>query len=346
MHRNPIGWPDAWLADEMRATGRWQYALDEADNDRIVQAVEQVHKRGLSVPFPIDAFPLGRFVARLAALRDEVERGTGVMLVRGLGVERLGLEGTRIAYWGIGLHLGAPLAQNPAGDLLVDVRNEGGDYLGQPTMRAYHTAQTLPFHNDQGSVVGLLCRQTARAGGLSCIASAAAIHDEILRTRPDLLEVLYGPFHVDLRGEEPPGRPPYYVEPRFAWFQGRFYAQHGPTYVRSAQRFPEVPRLSDAQVEAMALIDRLAASDRFRLDMDFRPGDIQFLNNHRVLHSRTEFQDHEAPERRRHLLRLWLSTPRYLEVPPFFEPRYRDMAFWAAHPGVAVTAGATRTAPR
>src|SRR6185436_3669887 len=171
------------------------------------------------------------------------------------------------------------------------------------TARGYHTTRRLPFHNDQGDVVGLLCYRTAKAGGLSCIASAAAIHNEILATRPDLLATLYEPYYSDVRGEEPPGRKPYYAEPRFAMHHGRLFCQHGPTYIDSAQRFPEVPRLTPQHVEAMELVDKIANTERFRLDMDFAEGDIQFLNNHVVLHSRTDFEDFPEPDRKRRLLR-------------------------------------------
>ena len=38
-------------------------------------------------------------------------------------------------------------------------------------------------------------------------------------------------------------------------------------------------------------------------------GDIQFLSNVHVLHSRTEYKDCAPPAARRHLMRLWLATP-------------------------------------
>jgi hypothetical protein len=48
--------------------------------------------------------------------------------------------------------------------------------------------------------------------------------------------------------------------------------------------------------------------------MDLEPGDIQLLSNHTVLHARTAYVDHEQADRKRHLLRLWLSveSPRSL----------------------------------
>ncbi|MDB6001565.1 MAG: Taurine catabolism dioxygenase TauD, TfdA family [Rhizobacter sp.] len=327
-----VNGPNAWRAADMHARRNWLFELDSQALQAIDAALAQVRARGLSIPFGAQDFPLPAMAGMLDAIKRELEQESGVALIRGLDVDRYGLDGTRLVYWGLGAHLGTALAQNPRADLLVNVRDEGGDPYKDPTQRGYHTSQYLPFHNDQGDAVGLLCFRPAKEGGLSCVCSAGAIHNEILRTRPDLAEVLYGPFYADVRGEEPAGRKPYYVEPRYAVFDGKFYAQHGPTYIKSAQRFPEVPRLTPQQLEAMALIDTLAASDEFRLDMGFRQGDVQFLNNHLVLHSRTGFEDFAEPDRKRHLLRLWLNTPHYQRIPPFFEDRHADMAHWLRHP--------------
>lgn len=329
----PVPFPNAWLAGQMRADrGRWVFQLGADDLREVATALRHVRSRGLSIPFGAQDFPLGAFAAKLGRIRQEIEQGTGVAFIRGLEVDSYGLDGTRLVYWGLGAHLGTALAQNPRGALLVDVRDEGGDPYKDPTKRGYHTSQYLPFHNDQGDVVGLLCWRHAREGGLSCVCSSGAIHNEILATRPDLAQLLYGDWYADVRGEQPAGRKPYYVEPRYAVHNGRFYAQHGPTYIKSAQRFDEVPRLTDAQLEAMDLVTKLAADDRFRLDMDFQPGDVQFLNNHLVLHSRTGFVDFDEPQRKRHLLRLWLDTPWYADLPPFFVARHQDMEHWRVHP--------------
>jgi hypothetical protein len=321
-----------WTAADMASTKRWIYEVSSRDLAELDRALDLARQQGVKIPFDKGQFALDELGARLRELRREFEDGTGVVLLRGLPVDRYSLEGSRIVYWGLGAHLGSALAQTPRGELLIDVRDTGGDQYKDPTARGYHTHRRLPFHNDQGDVVGLLCMRTAKSGGLSCIASAAAVHNEILATRPDLLSVLYQPYYSDIRGEQPPGRKPYYAEPRFATWQGRLFCVHGRTYIDSAQRFPEVPRLTPDMIEAMVLIDHLAGSDRFRLDMDFKPGDIQFLNNHVVVHSRTDFEDHDEPERKRHLLRLWLRTPGYPQLPPFFAQRLEDMGHWLRHP--------------
>lgn len=327
-----VSGPSVWTAQEMRSSTRWIHEMSDSDRAALRQALAAVRGAGTDLHFGRPEFPLGGFGACLDRIREEVEGGTGVMLLRGLPIAEWDLETTKRAYWGIGSYLGTPLAQNPRAALLVEVADKGGDQYKDPTARGYHTALGLPFHNDQADVVGLLCVRPSKSGGLSCIASAAAVHNEILRRRRDLLQLLYGPWYSDARGEQPHGRKPYYVEPRYSQFEGRLFTQHGRTYIHSAQRFAEVPRLTDAQVEAMALLDSLCASDEFRLDMDFRPGDIQFLNNRVVLHSRTDFVDHDDPARTRLLLRLWLRTPGYVELPGYFAPRFEDMDHWLHHP--------------
>ena len=327
----------AWTAAAMRSSTRWIHELSAGEKAELGQALEAVRKRNLRVPFGAVDFPLREFGGRLALVRKEVEDGSGVMLVRGLPVDDYGLEGTRLVYWGIGAHLGTALAQNPRAELLVDVRDAGGNQYTDPTSRGYHTSNRLPFHNDQSDLVGLLCYRGAKAGGLSFIASAAAVHNRILAERPDLLAILYQPYYCDVRGEEPPGRKPYYAEPRFSVYQGRLFTQHGRTYIDSAQRFPEVPRLTAEQNEAMTLVDSLCGSDEFRLDMDFRRGDIQLLNNRVILHSRTDFEDYAEPDLKRLLLRLWLRTPGYAQLPPYFTQRFEDMDYWLRNPAPAST---------
>jgi hypothetical protein len=331
----PVACEAAWTAAEMRASTRWIHELTGEEKAELAQALAAVRKKNLRIPFDAADFPLEAMARRLALVRKEVEDGSGVMLMRGLPVDDYGLDGTRLVYWGIGAHLGTALAQNPRGELLVDVRDAGGNQYTDPTSRGYHTSNKLPFHNDQSDMVGLLCYRRSKSGGLSFIASAAAVHNQILADRPDLLEVMYRPYYCDVRGEEPPGRKPYYTEPRFSMFKGRLFTQHGRTYIDSAQRFPEVPRLTAKQDEAMKLVDSLCSSDKFRLDMDFRRGDIQLLNNRVILHSRTDFEDYEEPDQKRLLLRLWLRTPGYTELPAYFTQRFEDMEHWLRNPVAA-----------
>ena len=138
--------------------------------------------------------------------------------------------------------------------------------------------------------------------------------NEVLTRRPDLLDVLYEPFHWDRNDEQSPGEDPYFTLPAITDVDGVPRVFYIGWYIRDAQRHPEVPRLTAEQIEAMELLERIANDPTFHLEMDFQPGDVQFLNNARILHAREAYEDHDDPAERRHLLRLWLAAHRFTSV--------------------------------
>ena len=167
-----------------------------------------------------------------------------------------------------------------------------GDSLWEvPAARGYQTAERLIFHTDASDLVGLLCLRTAKSGGLSRIASTGAIYNALLEARPDLLRALMEPIYRDRRDEIPEGRKPWYRLPIFNLHEGRLLTNYVRSVIQKAQRFPEAPRLTDELVEAMDLLDRTAADPTLYLELEFEPGDIQFLCNHYITHSRTAYED-------------------------------------------------------
>jgi hypothetical protein len=240
---------------------------------------------------------------------DELDAGRGFVLVRGLPVDQLGERGASIAYVVLGVHLGVPVSQNANGDLLGHVRDDGSD-PEDPMVRRYRTRLAQPFHVDGSDVVGLSCLQPAKAGGLSQIVSSVTVYNEVARRRPDLEPLLHEPWYFDRYGEERLGERPWFAAPIVSGLPDRFRFVYLRWYIDKAQHHPDVPRLSDAQVELLDLIDELTEDPQLHLDMDFTPGDIQLLANRTILHSRTAYKDHDDPARRRHLLRLWLTLHR------------------------------------
>jgi hypothetical protein len=325
----------AWRSHQLLADHDWVFELSAQDCADIDQALRAMTDSGVPVlQLTGEHFPLGQLATKMTRIRRVVEQGPGVALMRGLPVDRYSREDCARMFYGLGLHLGRSMAQNPRGDLLGHVRDEGRDWKVDPTARAYQTAGWLPFHTDPGDVVGLLCLRTAKAGGLSSVASAAAIHDFLASEHPDVLDTLYGPFCWDSRGQQPPGERPWHGMPVFE------VGDHGVTsffvreYIESSQRFPDAPRLTPRQQEALQMLEALAVDDRFRVDMSFQPGDVQWVNNHVVLHSRTAFEDHDEPERKRHLLRLWLKLPAYQLHPPGYSGFIARLEAWPRHPDV------------
>ena len=120
----------------------------------------------------------------------------------------------------------------------------------------------------------------------------------------------------------PAGQRPYFTIPVFNWFEGRMSAIYQRQYIDSAQRFTDAPQLTPAHVAALDLFDELANDPKLNFLMTLQAGDIQLVHNHTLLHDRTAFTDWPEPERKRHLLRLWLAPPDARPLLPVFAQRY------------------------
>lgn len=329
----PYESPATWKGPEIGQSSDWIYTLSDDDVAEIHAALQSVKSKGLRIPdIGKSDFPLPRFSRTLADIQEELETGRGFTLLRGIPVERYSEEESTLIYWGIMTYFGHSMAQNMMGEMISDVKAIDGNWNENFNIRGYQTRVHLPFHCDKGDLVGLMCLQVAKAGGESCISSSVAIHNEIQRTRPDLLAALYEPFCIDHRGEEFEGEDPFYVAPVFAIHEGHFYARFGQKYVESAQRFPQVPRLTPPQAEGLDLFSQMALSSEFRLDMVLQRGDIQLLNNHLIVHSRTDYEDYPEPERRRHLLRMILLSGDDKNAPDFTRNLNAFIRRWGTEP--------------
>ena len=320
---SPVAGARVWYGPDMAARSeRWTYRLTDGEIAELDLAVEQTKALGVDVVDIRRAnFPLPRLEETLRRIRDDLLHGLGFAVIRGIPVDRYGIRETAIAYFGLGSHLGEAVSQNAKGHALGHVCDLGfGDSLWEvPAARGYQTAEKLIFHTDAPDLVGLLCLRTAKSGGLSRIASTGVIFNALLETRPDLLRPLMEPIYRDRRDEIPEGRKPWYRLPVFNLHEGRLLTNYVRSVIQKAQRFPEAPRLTDELVEAMDLLDRTAADPAVYLELEFEPGDIQFLCNHYITHSRTAYEDYLEPDRKRHLLRLWLACDEGPPLPPPYD---------------------------
>jgi len=313
----------AWYGPEMARRTDWLMQLSPAEIAEISAATEALIARDADIAGITAAdFPLPLLGPRLKErVRDDVLNGRGFLLIRGLPVDAWGLRKAATAYFGVGAHLGSARSQNAKGHVLGHVQDLGLD-AADPTVRIYQTSQRQTFHTDSCDIVGLLCLKTARSGGLSALVSSVTIFNEMRRRRPDLLELLFEPIATDRRGEVPMGEKPYFDIPVFNWHEGLLTAIYQRQYIDSAQRFADAPRLTAAQIEALDLFDALADDPALNMFMEFKPGDIQLVHNHSLLHDRTDFVDWPEPKRRRHLLRLWLAANDARPLPPVFAQRF------------------------
>jgi hypothetical protein len=342
MHTVPVRGPGVWYGRELAARGDWIRELSAEELAEIRRAVEGARNVPLDRLSP-DTFRLPRFGAVLKDILAGLLEGRGFVLLRGLPVERMTREAQAIAYLGIGSWLGGFRSQNAKGHLLGHVKDLGLD-IQDPRVRYYQTNRKLEYHTDSVDIVGLLCLKTAKAGGESYLASSMTVYNEVLARRPDLVPALFEPFPTDRRGEVPEGMQPWFDIPIFHWHAGKLSCIYVRQYIESAQRlFPQARRLTQAQREAMDLIDELCNDPAIHLSMDFRPGDIQLLHNHQILHSRGDFENWPEPERHRHLLRLWMAPPEARPLPEVFAPRYGSVT--PGDRGGIVVSGTTSKVP-
>jgi hypothetical protein len=298
-----------WRAADLEASGRWLRRPDAAAIADLKSGFARL-KAGAKPMLEItrEDMPLGAFAAVLADAARELKDGCGVRVIRGLPMHEYSVEDCRLLAWAIGTHLGVARPQGKASQLMSDVQDAGGTYRGGGG-RGYNTNAELDFHTDGSDVVGLFCLKTARSGGLSRLASSVAIHNALLATRPDLVEALYGLFPHSRQQEEAPDEPPAYLAPVYGMAEGQFSSRYIRNHIRSTQAMEGQPRLTALQHAALDAIQDVASTPEFCFSMWLEPGDLQLLNNHVVIHSRTHYEDFEAPEQKRHLLRLWLAVP-------------------------------------
>ncbi|PHQ70423.1 MAG: taurine catabolism dioxygenase TauD [Sneathiella sp.] len=297
-----------WRGADMRARPEdWTYRLTPTDLREIRYAVDHVKADAMDMAdLSRETFPLPTLGPKINSWRDAVQNGPGFVLIKGLPVAVWGEEDSTLAYWGLGHYLGIPGAQNPDNELLGHVIDYSEERTN-PLVRRYRTAGNIDFHCDAADVVGLLCLHAAKDGGQSRIASSVAIYNEISDRDPALAARLFEPFMIDRRGEENKGQRGYYKRPACCHADGILRTFFHSEYMRSAARFTDGGQFDEITAKTLDLYDELAASDEFHLDMYLEPGDIQFISNHSIVHARTEYQDYPERERKRHLLRLWLS---------------------------------------
>ena len=303
----PISEPAAWTAADMAKTDAWRHEFTGPEIDDLRNVITGLTADGVDLmPLTRDDFPMPNLGKTLRDIREDLVYGRGFVLLRGLPIDEFGKRGGAAAFWAISQHLGdGVLSQNARGHVLGHV-TDLGQTKANPSQRGPYSREEIPFHADCGDIVGLLCVETPISGGESRLSSSVTVHNEMLKRRPDLVRALAEPYFRDRRDEIPPNMEPWYKLPVFNYHQGYFSSSIEPTYIGSANRFGAEFEMTAAQKEALAVVQDIAREQGF--DMGFQRGDMQFLNNHVIFHTRLGYQDRDDPDRKRHLVRIWLKA--------------------------------------
>ncbi|MFD4352124.1 TauD/TfdA family dioxygenase [Nocardia sp. NPDC058518] len=323
MHTKPIIGPAAWVRADFTGPDQWTVAFSADDIAELFAALEHARATGKAFrDLTRDDFPLDGLVAKLREVSRELDEGRGFVVLSGFPIDSdiPGID-VETMYWGLCAHLGTAVTQNGLGEVIVRVADYGNGGLANSSSRGYQTNESLPFHTDSSDIVGLLCLNSAGAGGQSSLTSSMTIHNELVRDHRELLGVYYTGFYYDRRDEQSRDELPYYRNSVFAWHHDRLTCRY---YLR---QFIESARerfgIHVSEVEQLALdtFDMIANRRENKVDMHIRPGEIQLVNNNVIVHARAAYTDTDRVSRE--LLRIWLN-PSDSPAPPAGHAAFRD----------------------
>ena len=303
----PVRTDAAWRGDELSTRQDWIYLLSAEQVMELETLGKQFVEDNPDLRFVRkEDYPLVACAEAIAEWGKDVDYRRGFVLVRGLRTDLYSDTLSCAIYYILGLYMGDPIRQNEMGDLIDHVYATSDKTMDDPTALSSKVRDKLVYHSDSSDIVALMCLRPAREGGASCLVSGAQIYNEILTRRPDLAPLLLEPFHWDWRRQDHSAPADTYTSPIISMKDGVFSMYAGSLYIVTAQEYPGVPKLTPEQLEVLELFDQITYEPGMAIEMDFRPGDIQWLSNYAALHSRTTFYDYPEPQRSRHLLRLWL----------------------------------------
>ena len=311
--------PLAWRGEELKEHPEWEYFLNTSEINEIKEALKRVKDRDMEMTqIKTDDFPLPNLSQKLQSVGEALEKRTGSFFLRGWPNAEFDIEDNRLVFWGISRHLGTPISQSALGEMMYHVRDEGYK-MGHPKARGPNTSKELNFHCDRCDVIGFMCINQARSGGDNYLVSSLTVHNEMLKRRPDLLEQLYQPYYYKTHNVDLANPDRWCHQPIFAIVDGYFVGYILRVLIDRAYELPELPEMTTKQKEALDFLEQICEEPDIHYKFRQRPGDMLFVNNFVNFHSRTRFEDHEAPEKKRLLLRIWLATPNSRPLPSSFK---------------------------
>ena len=302
----------AWTRTTIVPTD-WTVPLPDAAVSELL-AVRDELRRAPVPTFLLDArdFALDACRATMAGVRAATQNGPMFAVLDRLPMDELSREEAIDLYWLLSSLLGRPVAQKLNGQMFYDVMDTGAKLKPGSGIRPTVTNVDLRFHNDNSynetppEFVCLLCLHPAMQGGISQVMSVATLHEALQQRHPELMSRLYRPFWYDRHAEHPPGEPTTFAAPIFErGGDGTIKARLALSEIHAGYEL-RGERLDNETAAALAAVQSVFEQPELHVELGFAPSQIQFVNNRATGHARTEFTDFPEPERKRHLVRLWL----------------------------------------
>lgn len=306
--RSTVGDKRAWLTHEIQPAD-WIVPVDRPMEDELGQLSNFIEQNPLQdLQRKVTDFSLPACANAMAGMKSILDNGVGFAVLDRLNIEQIEIAPAIEIYWLLGQLIGRPVAQKWNGQMIYDV-HDSGKAFGYG-VRGSTTATELVFHVDNAfakmvpDYVGLFCRNSAQQGGTSRFCSLYTVHQRMQELYPALLERLYQPMYFDRQAEHQPGKEKVCLAPYFSWHRERLNARANSSLVRKGYEVAG-EKIDDQLKAALDAIDEVCSSEDIWFEGALERGQIQYLNNHEVGHYRSEFVDHDEPDKKRHLYRLW-----------------------------------------
>lgn len=309
----PLTGRQAWTRADVRDSD-YRVVLSEAARRELLDAAAVLRRQ----PVPMlalrpDSLDLPACRAAMEQARAILADGVRFALIDRLPIEQLSLDEAKALYWILSSMLARPVAQKLDGTMVYDVHDTGKQALPGSGVRPDKTNIELQFHNDNSynftmpEYVGLLCVRPAKDGGMSRVMSFATVHNALRERHREVLPRLYESFWFDRQREFHPGEAPTFSAPLFIRDGERLHARMSLHQIRGGYAL-KGGVVDNATTAALEAIKDVFADDSLQFQFRLEAGQIQYVANREIGHSRTEFHDFDDVERRRLLVRLWLRN--------------------------------------
>lgn len=332
----PIGGPASWKASDLVNNPNWGIKLSDEELSEIHDALQfsktcenpvefspKEETDAGSVPMNVTTanFPLKKVAQRMSAVAEELEHGSGAVMISNMPIDKYSVDELGVIYLGMSSYLGHIVLQSSSG---LRSKSRGfamplgfirAEMTGKTPLDGKQANNYFRLHTDRCDVISLLSIRTASQGGQARVASAVAIHDAMVERAPHLVPKLYEPIPRIWEGGSGVIALP--IWDKLA--DGRFTTQISPSYIENAQFVNGVEKLDADTIEAIDLIEEIGLEIGHTFLQE--PGQLTFLNNHVVYHGRTAWKHDESASSRdgtengRLLLRTWVSPFNSRELP-------------------------------
>jgi hypothetical protein len=317
--------PAEWRVADLEQDRGWVFSLVDSARAHLKQVVKAAYSADRPLlDYTREDFDFGPAWTPIANAIKEAHHGCGFALLRGLPREGMSETEFELLNWAIGLHTGVARPQGRATQYISPIRDIGTEYRSA-SGRGYSSNAKLDFHVDSADLVTLACYNKARSGGQSMITSSLSARSQLMTERPDLAELAHNEFYFSRQNEQAPDEAAFYGQPLFDLADGLVFGKWNRNRVQSAQQIEGVSALSEGQRETMDVLDEILRRPELMFTMYLEPGELQILNNHVILHSRTDYIDYEDQDRKRLLFRLWLAPPDSVRLPDSWKDCYRSI---------------------